>query len=379
MPVVHPVLQSLPDYPIVRVARARAALEAKGVRVFDFSTGDPFEPTPGFIRDALQVEAVCRYPAPSGLPELRAAASGYLARRFGVELPAEQILGTRGSKEAVFHLPFAFLEPRGQRDTVVFPTPGYTVYASGASFAGGVAHGVPLRPDNGFLLEPWALPEAVQERISILWVNYPHNPSGAEAPDAYYERLAAYAVERDVVLASDECYVDVSFGASRPRSLLEFGTQNVLALFSCSKRSGMTGYRTGFVAGDPELIHHFGRLRPNVGVAGPSFVERAAVAAWNDDAHVEERCEIFAAKRQVMVELLEELGTPHLGGDSTFFLWFTAPGGDDVAYAEALLELGVVVIPGSYFGPGGEGFCRVALVPALEDCREAAALWRTLV
>jgi len=378
VPTIHPVLRSLPDYPIVRVARARAALEGKGVRVFDFSTGDPFEPTPDFVRRALTVDPVCRYPAPAGLPELRAAASGYLKRRFGVELPAEQILGTRGSKEAVFHLPFAFLDPAGPKDTVVFPTPGYTVYASGARFAGGVAHGVPLRADNGFLLEPWALPAAVQERIAILWVNYPHNPSGAEAPDAYLERLAAYAVERDVVLCSDECYVDVSFGANPPRSLLEFGTQNVLALFSCSKRSGMTGYRTGFVAGDPELIHHFGRLRPNLGVAGSSFVERAAIAAWNDDAHVAERCGIFAAKRQVMVELLEELGAPHLGGDSTFFLWFAAPGGDEVAYAEALLELGIVVIPGSYFGAGGEGYCRVALVPTLEDCRAAAALWRTL-
>ncbi|MCA8923080.1 MAG: aminotransferase class I/II-fold pyridoxal phosphate-dependent enzyme [Planctomycetes bacterium] len=379
MPTVHPVLRDLPDYPIVRVARAREALEAQGVRVFDFSTGDPLEPTPEFVRAAVQVDPVCRYPSPAGLPALRAAASGYLQRRFGVELPPAQILATRGSKEAVFHLPFAFIDPAGPKDTVVYPTPGYTVYESGARFAGGVAHGVALRAENGFLLEPWSLPAEVQDRLAVLWINYPHNPSGAEAPAAYLERLAAYAVERDVVLCSDECYVDVSFGAQAPRSLLEFGTKNVLALFSCSKRSGMTGYRTGFVAGDPELIHHFGRLRPNLGVAGPDFVERAAVAAWSDDAHVAERCATFAAKREVMVALLQELGAPHLGGESTFFLWFAAPGGDDEAYAKALLELGIVVIPGSYFGAGGEGYCRIALVPSLADCQAAAQRWRTLV
>ena len=285
---------------------------------------------------------------------------------------------TRGSKEAIFHLPFAFLQPGGPKDTVVHPTPGYTVYASGTRFAGGVAHGVPMVPDNRFLLEPEALPAEVLERMAVLWINYPHNPSATLAPDDYLERLARFAAEHDVVVCSDECYVDI-YSDTAPRSILEFGTKNLLAFHSCSKRSGMTGYRTGFVAGDADLLAALAKLRPNIGVATPAFVEAAAAAAWSDDAHVDARRTIFNAKREVLKAFLVEAGLTPLGDDATFFMWFRAPGGDDVAYCERLRdEAGIVLMPGSYFGAGGEGFCRVALVPDLATCREAVARWREL-
>jgi acetylornithine aminotransferase len=182
-----------------------------------------------------------------------------------------------------------------------------------------------------------------------------------------------------VVVCSDECYVDV-YSSAAPRSILEFGTKNVLAFHSCSKRSGMTGYRTGFTAGDPDLLATLARLRPNIGVATPAFVEAAAAAAWSDDAHAAERREVFGAKRAVLTRFLHEAGMAPVGGDATFFLWFRPPGGDDVAYAQRLLdEGGIVVMPGSYFGAGGEGFCRVALVPDLATCEEAVGRWRELL
>lgn len=383
MPHVHPVLRDLPDYPIVRVERAKQRLVAAGREVFDFGTGDPLEPTPPFIREALRagLPDVCRYPTPRGTPALRQAAAGYLQRRFGVTLdPEREVISARGSKEAIFHLPFAFLDPPAGKDVVVYPAPGYTVYASGTRFAGGRDHAVALVPDNRFLLEPEDLPADVLERLAILWINYPHNPSGALAPDDYFARLARFAAERDVVVCSDECYVDV-WTTTRPRSLLEFGRKNVLAFHSCSKRSGMTGYRTGFIAGDAALVETYSRLRPNVGVATPIFVEHAAAAAWNDDAHVEERRALFARKRALFDAFFAEAGLEACGGDATFFLWFRVPGGEPAeVYSERLLEeAGIVTIPGPYFGPGGEGFCRIALVPPLEECARALERWRALL
>jgi succinyldiaminopimelate transaminase len=381
MPTINPVLSALPEYPIVRIEAAKERLRQAGRDVFDFGTGDPIEPTPDVVRRALveAVPEVCRYPSYKGLPALRQAAAGYLQRRFGVSLdPERQVLGTLGSKEAIFNLPFAFLDARGARDTVVFPTPGYPVFEAGTLFAGGKAHGVALRPENRFLLAPWDLPREVRQRLAILWINYPHNPSGAIAPAEYLERVARFAAEEDVLVCSDECYVDI-YAQEAPRSLLEFGTQNVLAFFSCSKRSGMTGYRSGFVAGDASLIATFGKLRPNVGTASQVFVDHAGAAAWRDDAHAVERREVFNRKRALFDRFFAEVGIERAGGEGTFFMWFRAPGGDAEAYAARLLEQGgIVLIPGPYFGAGGEGFCRLALVPDLATCERAIQVWRDL-
>jgi LL-diaminopimelate aminotransferase len=381
MPVVNPVLAALPEYPIIRVEEAKRRLEQAGREVFDFGTGDPIEPTPEFIRRACaeNVPAVCRYPSMRGLPELRKAAAGYLQRRFGVTLdPETQVLPSLGSKESIFTLPFAFLDAKGQKNTAAFPTPGYPVFEAGTLFAGGVCHGVPLVPANRFLIEPWTFPAAVRERLAILWINYPHNPTGALAPADYLEKIARFAAENDVVVCSDECYVDI-YATEKPRSLLEFGTKNIMAFFSCSKRSGMTGYRTGFMAGDAGLMKTFAKLRPNVGTAVQTFVEKAGAAAWSDDAHAAERRALFAKKRALFDAFFAEAKIERAGGDGTFFLWFKAPGGDAEAYATRLLEqAGIVVIPGPYFGKGGEGFCRVALVPDLKTCEKALAKWKAL-
>mgnify|MGYP001271241611 CR=1 FL=1 len=377
MPTLNPVLSALPEYPIERLNQAERALRAAGKRVFDFGTGDPLEPTPPFIRQALEggVPASCRYPPVKGTPALRAAVAGYLQRRFGVALdPETQVLPTLGSKEAIFSLPFAFLDPRGPRDVVAFPLPGYPVYEAGTRFAGGTPHGVPLVPGNRFLIEPWTLPAEVRQRLAIVWINYPHNPSGALAPEEYLARVARFAAEEDVVVCSDECYVDM-YVDEVPRSLLEFGTRNVLAFHSCSKRSGMTGYRTGFVAGDAGLVKALTKLRPNLGTAPQAFVERAAIAAWSDDAHAAERRGVFARKRALFQAFFQARGIELAGGTGGFFLWFRAPGGDDVAYAERLLTAGIILMPGSWLGPGGEGFCRLALVPDLETCQAATEAW----
>ncbi|HZV02317.1 MAG TPA: succinyldiaminopimelate transaminase [Planctomycetota bacterium] len=372
-----PVLDALEEYPIVRIENEKAKLKAAGKTVYDFGTGDPIEPTPPFIREALarSIPEISQYPTVKGIPELRKAAAGYMKRRFGVELdPETEILPTGGSKEAIFLLPLAFLDSRSTRNVVVSPVPGYTLYERGTRFAGGEPYEVALAKENAFAIEPDSLPLPIAARTAIFWTNYPHNPSGALEPRGYNERLAKWAREKDVLVCSDECYVDI-WASERPRSLLELGKENVLAFHSCSKRSGMTGYRSGFVAGDKRAIAALAKFRPNVGVASPVWTQKAAAAAWADDAHAEARRKVFNEKRAVVTAFLRDAGLELEGGDATFFLWVRVPGNDE-DYARRLLEHGIVTIPGSYFGKGGAGFIRLALVPDVETCKKAVAAWK---
>jgi succinyldiaminopimelate transaminase len=363
---LSPVLAGLRTYPFVRLTEAKRRLAAAGVEVIDFGIGEPREETPAFIREALAdaLEPVSTYPLAEGLPELRGAVAAWIARRFGVALDPEiAVVPTFGSKEAVFHL----AQVAGG-DLVLVPQPAYPVYERGAVFAGRQVVELPLgAPD--FLPDLDAVPADVWARTAILWLNYPNNPTAATAPLSLYERAAALAREHDFVLASDEAYSELYFGADPPVSALQLADLTNVAVFNTlSKRSSMPGYRSGFVAGDPEVIAALKRYRPNVGVAPPEFVQRAAAAAWGDEAHVERVRAGYRAKRDVLLPALEARGMRHAGGDATFFLWLV--GGDH----EALLDRGLVLAPGGYFGPAGEGYLRLALVPTLAECERAAAL-----
>ena len=360
-----PVLQSLAAYPFTRLTAAKRELADRGVDLIDFGIGEPREETPRFIRDALAaaIEPQSSYPLADGLPELRAAVARWLRRRFGAGVdPETGILPTLGSKEAIFHLAQVV-----GGEAVAVTTPGYPVAARGARFAGREVF--EARLGEGWLPDLGALP---WERLGILWLNYPNNPTAAVAPLDFYERAAARCREHDVVLASDEAYSELYFGAEPPASAIQLADlTNVVVLNTLSKRSSMPGYRSGFVAGDPDVIAALRRYRPNVGVAPQEFVQRAAAAAWDDEEHVAAVRDLYRAKRDVLLPALEALGLRHVGGDATFFLWLSgaAPG-----LHERLLERGIVLAPGEYFGPGGEGHLRLALVPTLEDCRRAARL-----
>jgi succinyldiaminopimelate transaminase len=365
---LSPVLTGLRTYPFVRLTEARRRLAEAGVQVIDFGIGEPREETPRFIREALTLDPISTYPMTEGLPELREAIAGWAARRFGAGLdPDTAVVPTFGSKEAVFHLAQVLAG-----EVVVVPQPAYPVYERGAVFAGKEVVELPLRADDGFLPDLDAVPRELWARTAILWLNYPNNPTAATAPLALYERAAALAREHDFVLASDEAYSELYFGAEPPVSALQVSDLANVAVFNTlSKRSSMPGYRSGFVAGDPELVAALKRYRPNVGVAPPEFVQRAAIAAWGDEAHVEQVRAGYRAKRDVLLPALEARGMRHAGGDATFFLWLEgAPPGEH----ERLLERGIVLAPGSYFGPAGEGYLRLALVPTLAECERAAGI-----
>jgi LL-diaminopimelate aminotransferase len=378
--LLNPVLARLPAYPLVRMDERRRELEDQGIRLFDFGTGDPRERTDERIRQALieGVPEVSRYPSAVGTKELREAFAGFMRRRHGVELdPETEVLPAAGSKEAIFHAPLAFVHPSHERRGVAYGTPGYPVYERGALFAGGEALPVKLRREDGFLLSVAALDPT---KTRMLWLNYPHNPTGATATYSYLEEVATFCREHDMLLMSDECYNDV-YSGEPPPSILEITRERTLAFVSLSKRSGMTGYRSAMMAGDPELIASLKKLRPSMGVASPNFIQRAATAAWSDDAHVEERNRIFGEKRKLFTSFFERTGLQWTSTDASLYLWVEVPEGygeDYEAYALRLLEEGIIVAPGSSFGPGGEGFFRVALVPSLEECEEAIDRWESL-
>lgn len=371
---INPVLANLGTYPIALVQERARAMRAAGERLVDFSIGDPREPTPPFIREALRdaVPEVSRYPTTRGLLALRRTVADYVRRRFGVEVdPERQVLATTGSKEAIFSTPLAFV---ARDEVIVCPSPGYPIYARGGALAGGRIHEVVLSGDFVFRAE--MVPDGVWEQARIVWTCSPHNPSGSVMSRADIAAVYERCRETDTLYCADECYVDL-YEDEPPPSLIQVagsGMEGALVYLSLSKRSGMTGYRSAAVVGDPEAIDALAALRSSTGTAPPEFTQAAAIAAWSDDEHVEERRRIFAAKRAVLRRVFEDLGMDVVASEAGLYLWVRV--GDDLAVTERLLSDGVVVSPGRAFGPGGEGFIRLALVPGVEECVEAAEVVR---
>jgi acetylornithine aminotransferase len=379
---LHPLLVGARQYPFVVLEQRRRELAPPGLRTLNFGIGDPRERTPEFIREALRaaVPETSSYPATGGQDGLRAACAAWCARRFGVTVdPDRELLPVNGTKEAVFLLPFAVLGDAGDaRRVVVIPTPAYPVYEAGVRFAGGEPHFVPLRSEDGWRFDPDRVPEDVWARTALVWLNSPHNPTGAVLGRDVIERVRALARRHGFWIGADEAYAEIYFDGAVPPSALEGGLDHVLALHTLSKRSAMTGYRSGFMAGDPQLIEALQRFRPNVGVATPDFIQTAAIAAWNDDVHPAEQRERYAIKRALVGQYFASRGWKVEASEASFYLWMRVPGGDDVAFVDQLLRLGLVAMPGSYLGEGGAGFVRWALVPTPEDCREAIARLETV-
>ena len=381
-PAVHaaplnPLVTGRSENPFVVMERKKREWLPADLTPINFSIGDPREPTPEFIRDTLRRELpeVSSYPTVAGLPELRTQFCGWFQRRFGVNLdPERHVLPANGTKEAVFLMAFAMIdrETPGARRTVVIPSPAYPVYEPAVRFAGGEPYLSPLRSADGWRFQPERVPAVVWERTALLWLNSPHNPTGAVLDLAALERVAALARRHGFWIAADEAYTELYFG-DRPHSMLECGLDNVIALHTLSKRSAMSGYRSGFIAGDPRLIEALRRMRPHVGVATPEFIQSAAAAAWSDDAHAADQRAAYAAKRALFLDYFGRRGWKVEGSEATFYLWFRAPGGDDEAFVDRLLRAGVIALPGSFLGAAGGGLIRWALVPTIEQCREAMA------
>jgi acetylornithine aminotransferase len=375
---VSPVLSAQTTYPFVRLEEAKRRKAAEGVRIFDFGMGDPREPTDPLIKQALvaALDETSGYPAATGLPELREAIAAWCVRRFGVTVdPEREVIPTYGSKEAIFTFAQVVVDEGSGKDLVVIPEPAYPVYERGALFARARVESVPLRAEHGFLPDLDAIGDDVWSRVALFWVCYPNNPTGAVAPLSFYERLAALAAEHDFLVCSDEAYSELWFDEPPASALQVPGRSNVVVFNTLSKRSSMTGYRCGFVAAPSPVIELLRKFRPNVGTAPQVFVQRAGIAAWNDEQHVERNRALYARKRAGFLELFERKGLRLAGSAATMYLWLETPAGESSEeFAERLLSHGVVVAPGSYFGAAGEGYVRFALVPTEAECAEAVAL-----
>jgi succinyldiaminopimelate transaminase len=362
--------------------QAKADLAKRGVPIFDFGVGDPTEPTPAFIRQALidALDPVSQYPTVVGQQNVRGAVAGWARRRLDVGLdPDTQVLPAAGSKEAIFHLPLAVVPADERRRRIVYPSPSYPVYDGSARFSQCIPHPVPLSEANGYRLELESLGSDILSQTRIAGINYPHNPTGASVDLDYLRRQVELAHQYDILLCADDCYLDLYFDESAPPpGVLQVTQTGVLSFGSLSKRSGMTGYRSGYVAGDAAAIAALKRARPNFGVASQDFVQAAATVAWSDDAHVAERRAIFRAKRDRLAAFLSGHGYVVSGSQGAIYLWVKVPTPDAQAFFRQLLEHGIVASPGESFGAGGEGYFRLALVPSLAEIEQAITVWERI-
>ena len=384
------LLSSLKPYPMEELNRIKAQLLKEGKKIYDFGTGDPKEPVADFIIETLKnsVSKISQYPSVAGRKDLREAISKWLKKRFDVKLdPDSEIIPSNGSKEAIFHFPLVFIDPSEEKKKVIFGTPAYPVYERGTLFANGIPVPVKLKEEDNFLLRLDKLPKSLLEETKIVWINYPHNPTGATADKSYFEEVYSICKEYDIILCSDECYTEIYFNEEeKPISALNVGYENIVVFHSLSKRSGLTGYRTGFIAGDKKIISTYKKYRASFGVATPDFIQQTAREAWSDERHVQERREIFKKKRDVFLKFLNSIGLEFLYPKATFYIWIKTPAGiNPSSYIKTLLKYGIVVSPGENFCSGLEimenncksNYFRVALVPTLEEIEKAIKVWET--
>ncbi|MEJ2540342.1 MAG: aminotransferase class I/II-fold pyridoxal phosphate-dependent enzyme [Gemmatimonadota bacterium] len=372
-------LARLPPYPLAEIPALRKRLRAEGVDVIDLGAGDAdLAPPPEAVERmtrALQDPSMSRYPFQLGYPPFREAVAAWMGRRFGVTLdPYAELLPLLGSKEGIAHLPLAVLNPG---DGVVFPDPGYQAYRGGAVLADAEPLGLPLRPETEFLIRPWELDGGVQRRIRMVILNYPNNPTTATAPREYLEEMVAFCRRRDAVLVHDHAYSEIAFDGYRPPSILEIpGAREVSVEFhSCSKTFNMTGWRLGWVAGNRELVGALSRVKTFVDTGVFKAVQAGGVGALESyEAWFPENLAVFRRRRDAAVEAFRDAGFEVSRPRATMYLWIPLPRGvDGAAFTRrALQESGVVVLPGSALGEGGEGFFRVALTVPEARLVEAA-------
>lgn len=347
-----------PPYPYDRLDEVKAVAAAHAGGCVDLSIGTPCDPPPASVLEALAGSGAERgYPTSPGSGAYREAAAGWLARRFGVEVPAGQVAACIGTKEYVALLPQLLHLRNPDRDTILYPAISYPTYEMGAILGGCRAVAVPV--DEHWRIDLSRIAEADAARALALWVNTPGNPAGGlDDLDA----AAAWGRARGVPVFSDECYIEFTW-AGAGRSILRNGTEGVVAVHSLSKRSNLAGARAGFYAGDAELVTYLSEVRKHAGLMVPGPVQAAAIAAFADDTHVDAQRVRYRARLERVAALLGRLGIEAHLPDGGFYLWVAAPEGDAWGLTRRLAtELGILVSPGEFYGAAGAGHIRIAVV-----------------
>ncbi len=368
----------LPPYAVAELAALKRKLLAEGRSVIDLGAGDAdFAPPSAAVEtlsEAVRDPAMSRYAFQVGLREFREAASRYVARRFGAEFdPMEELLPLIGSKDGLAHLALAFVNPG---DASVLPDPGYPAYLGGTVMAGGEPILVPLRPEKNFLVELEDLPAEQLDRVRLVYLNYPNNPTTAIAPREYLERTVRICRERGILLAYDNPYCEITFDGYRAPSIFEIDGARDCALefHSLSKSYAMTGWRAAWVVGSADFIGPLRKLKTWIDTGIFLAVQKAGAAVLDRaEELVQPVVAQFAERQEVALAALAEAGIPAERPQATMYIWLPLPGTEDAqTFSRRLLETeGVVVLPGTAFGNGGEGFFRIALTVPPDMLREA--------
>jgi len=372
-------LLSLPEYALGKFPEKKRQLTARGVDVIDLGAGDADLAPPPVAVERLAAAArnpsMSRYGFGLGLVEYREAISRFMQRRFSLEFdPFTEIVPLIGSKEGISHVALAYAE---EGDVTIIPEPGYLAYVGGTQLAGGEPYRYELRPETNFLVDLDQVPPEVLERTSILYLNYPNNPTAAIAPREYLETVVQRCRELDILLVYDNAYSEMAFDGYRPPSIFEIdGARDIAIEFhSMSKTYNMTGWRCGWAVGAKELVAPLARVKLFVDTGAFMAVQAASAAALDDSSEfVPRNIAVFEERRDVAVAAFRENGFDCVAPMATMYLWIPLPKHITSAeFAEFLLEEeGVIVLPGSSFGKGGEGFFRVSFVTSPERIREAA-------
>jgi LL-diaminopimelate aminotransferase len=371
-------LDRLAPYLFAELERKIAEKKAAGIDVISLGIGDPDTPTPELVVDALAQAAADggthAYPSNRGRSELRSAVASFYDRRFGVALdPDTEIVPALGAKECIFNLNLAFLDPG---TFALAADPGYPVYTGGPLIAGAEAHLMPLVPELGFVPDLDAIPADVLAKARLLYLNYPNNPTGAIAPEGFFEKVVDFAREHDILVVHDASYTEVTFDGYVAPSFLETpGAKDVgVEVFSLSKGYNMTGWRVGAIVGNADAVQAYWKLKTNIDSGMFEAVQLAgAEALESGDAIPREMSEVYARRRDLVIDALGAIGVEIEPPKATIYVWAPVPDGHTSAsYCEMVLEESAVVVsPGGAYGPNGEGFFRISLTVSDERLSEA--------
>jgi len=373
-------LDLIPPYLFAELERKIAERKAAGVDVISLGIGDPDLPTfPEVVeagQDALADASTHQYPSNRGRAEFREAMSAFYRRRFGVEIdPDTQVIPAIGAKECIFNLNLAFLDSEG---IALAADPGYPVYTAGPRLVGADVELMPLLPELGFTPDLEAIPEQVAERARLMFLNYPNNPTGAVAPDGFFERVVDFARRHSILVVHDNAYSETTYdGYVAPSFLSTPGAMEVgVEVFSLSKGWNMTGWRCAGILGNADAIATYWKLKSNVDSGLFEAVQLAGAAALAPalESRIEEMRGLYARRRDLVVSALREAGVEVDAPKGTIYVWAPIPAGfsDAASYCEHVLDQAAVVIsPGGAYGPNGEGFFRISLTTPDDRLEEA--------
>lgn len=371
-------IRNLPSYLFAEIEKKIAQAREEGKDVIDLGIGDPDLPTPSFIVERLCREARVaenhRYPSYRGLRAFREAVASWYKWRFGISFdPDKEVVALIGSKEGIAHFPWCVVDPG---DIVLASDPGYPVYKIGTMLAGGIPIALPLLPHNDFLPDFSLFPESLLERVKLVFLNYPNNPTSRTASREFFQEVVELAHRFGFIVAHDLAYSEISFDGYRAPSVFEVeGAKEVAVEFhSLSKMCNMTGWRIGFAVGNAKLIEALGRVKTNIDSGIFNAIQWAGVEALE---RVEEALRsiipVYTERRNLVIEALRRVGFDISYPKATFYIWVPVPRGfTSMGFAEFILERAqVVVTPGIGFGKYGEGFVRISITTPTNRLKEA--------